>query len=49
LLSLVLPRNGCLQVLLHVSVDGLMLHEIAVVRLLVGGGLLLLLKLAPVL
>ena len=49
LLSLDLPRNGYLQVLLHVSVHGLMPHEVAVVRLLVGGGLLLLLELAPVL
>jgi hypothetical protein len=30
-------QEGCLQVLLHVSHDGLLLHEVPVVLLLVSG------------
>jgi hypothetical protein len=43
-----LAAESCLQVLLNVSYYGLLLHEVAGVPLLVGGGLRLL-ELAPVL
>lgn len=41
-------QEGCLQVLLHVSHDGLLLHEVPVVPLLISG-ITVLLELAAVL